>query len=76
MKRKIIDRTIEEVYRTRREISNRFGGDIFAISEDAARRQVVSNRPVWTPPKHREQTHPTKSPTGLLSGRESSTAAR
>jgi len=69
------DSTIEEILRTRREISDRFGGDIFAISEDAARRQAGPDRPVWTPKNH-EQTHPTKSPTGSLSGREPSATAR
>lgn len=40
---------IEEIHRTRREISDRFGGDVFAIAEDAARRQAASNRPIWKP---------------------------
>ena len=38
---------IDEIHRIRREISDRFGGDIAAIAEDAARRQAASNRPVW-----------------------------
>jgi hypothetical protein len=74
MKRKTTDSTIEEIHRTRREISDRFEGDVFAIAEDAARRQAASNRPVWTP-KHHEQTHPKKSSNGSLSDRESSAAA-
>ena len=40
---------IEEIHRIRREISDRFGGDIAAIAEDAARRQAASGRPVWQP---------------------------
>lgn len=44
---------IEEIHRIRREISERFGGDIAAIADDAARRQAASNRPVWKP--HDEQ---------------------
>ena len=40
---------IEEIHRIRREISDRFGGDLAAIAEDAARRQVASGRPVWQP---------------------------
>lgn len=38
---------IEEIHRIRREISTRFGGNIAAIAEDAARRQLASGRPVW-----------------------------
>ena len=41
------DSVIDEIYRTREEISERFGGNIAAIAEDAARRQASSNRPVW-----------------------------
>jgi hypothetical protein len=55
MIRKPSETPIEEIHRIRREISDRFGGDIAAIAEDAARRQAVSNRPVWKP-KHDEQT--------------------
>ncbi|MCO6456347.1 MAG: hypothetical protein J5I93_13695 [Pirellulaceae bacterium] len=49
------DSPIDEIHRIRREISDRFGGDIVAIAEDAARRQAASNRPVWQP-KHDEQS--------------------
>lgn len=38
---------IEEIHRIRREISDRFGGDIVAIANDAARRLAASGRPVW-----------------------------
>ena len=47
---------IEEIHRTRREISDRFGGDVFAIAEDAARRQAASERPIWKP-EHDEQSN-------------------
>ena len=43
------DSPIDEIHKIRREISDRFGGDIIAIAEDAARRQAASNRPVWHP---------------------------
>jgi hypothetical protein len=41
------DSVIAEIHKTRREISERFNGDIAAIAEDAARRQAASGRPVW-----------------------------
>ena len=44
---------IDEIHRIRREISDRFGGDIAAIAADAARRQALSGRPVW----HRDATN-------------------
>ena len=56
MIQKTTESPIDEIHRTRREISDRFGGDVFAIAEDAARRQAASHRPVWKP-KH-EQSHP------------------
>ena len=55
MIQKTTDSPIDEIHRTRREISDRFGGDIAAIADDAARRQAASNRPVWQP-KHDEQS--------------------
>ena len=41
------DSVIAEIHRTRREISERFNGDIAAIAADAARRQAAAGRPVW-----------------------------
>jgi hypothetical protein len=41
------DSVIAEIHQTRREISERFNGDVFAIAEDAARRQAASGRRVW-----------------------------
>lgn len=49
MIQKTTESPIEEIHRTRREISARFNGDITAIAEDAARRQAASNRPIWQP---------------------------
>jgi len=48
---------IDEIHRIRREISQRFGGDISAIAEDAARRQAASGSPVWQP-KRTNETRP------------------
>ena len=38
---------IEEIHRIRREISDRFGGEIAAIAADADRRAHASGRPIW-----------------------------
>lgn len=43
------DKTIDEIHEIRFEISDRFGGDVFAIAQDAARRQLESDRPLWRP---------------------------
>ena len=40
---------IEEIHRIRREIPDRFGGDIAAIAADADRRARASGRPIWQP---------------------------
>ena len=40
---------IEEIHRVRREISERFDGDIAAIADDAERRAQKSGRPIWQP---------------------------
>ena len=66
MAQKTNDSIIDEIHRTRREISDRFGGDINAIAEDAARRQAASNRPVWTP-QHDEQSQAPDSAAGSVS---------
>ena len=49
MIQKKTDTTIDEIHQIRREISDRFGGDVFAIAADAALRQAASNRPIWKP---------------------------
>lgn len=46
---KTTDAVIDEIHQTRRAISDRFGGDLEAIAEDAARRQAASKRSVWRP---------------------------
>ena len=48
------DPIIDEIHRTRREMSDRFGGDFVAMLDDARRRQEASGRPIWHP-KHDEQ---------------------
>ena len=48
---------IEEIHRIRREISERFGGDIVAIANDAARRLAASGRPVWQPQTTNQAMH-------------------
>jgi hypothetical protein len=49
MKTTNVDKTIDEIHEIRFEISDRLGGDVFAIAQDAARRQANSNRPLWRP---------------------------
>nr|VFJ75435.1 MAG: hypothetical protein BECKFM1743A_GA0114220_108344 [Candidatus Kentron sp. FM]VFK21455.1 MAG: hypothetical protein BECKFM1743B_GA0114221_107881 [Candidatus Kentron sp. FM] len=56
---KVTDSVIEEIHWTREEISKRFDGNIAAIAEDAARRQAMSNRPVWKPKTPGERLQPT-----------------
>jgi hypothetical protein len=41
------DPVIAEIHRTRERMSDKFGGDIAAILEDARKRQEASGRPVW-----------------------------
>ena len=43
---------IEEIHQIRREISDRFGGDVSAIAEDAAQRLASSGRPIWQPKRN------------------------
>ncbi len=47
------DTVIDEIHQTRRQISEKFGGDVAAILEDARARQAAAGRPVWKgkPPK-------------------------
>ena len=49
MTRTKTDTTIDDIHAIRRETSDRFNGDVFAIARDAARRQLESNRPLWRP---------------------------
>jgi len=48
-KQSTTDPVLDEIHRTRREISERFGGDFHAILDDARKRQAASGRPVWSP---------------------------
>ena len=41
------DPVIEEIHRTRRQMADKFGGDIAAILDDARKRQVAGGRPLW-----------------------------
>ena len=43
------DPVIDEIHRTRRENSDRFGGDLHAILADARKRQAAAGHPVWSP---------------------------
>ena len=54
IKKPMTDPIIDEIHRTRREMSERFGGDFVAMLDDARRRQEASGRPIWQP-KHDEQ---------------------
>ena len=52
------DPVIDEIHRTRREISDRFGGDLHAILADARQRQAASGHPVWSPELANKPLHP------------------
>jgi hypothetical protein len=52
------DTTIEEIHAIRRNISDRFNGDVFEIARDAARRQLEANRPLWCPKATNNPMHP------------------
>lgn len=58
MKYRDSDLVIEQIHQTREEISERFGGSIAAIAEDAARRQLESKRSIWKPDKPNERLQP------------------
>jgi hypothetical protein len=62
MIQKISDSVIEEIHRTREEISERFGGSIAAIAEDAAHRQAASKRLVWKSKTPNKALQPTPAP--------------
>lgn len=50
---------VEELHRIRREISDRFGGDVAAIAKDAAERLARSGRRVWKPHAETKVSRPT-----------------
>jgi len=41
------DPIVEEIHQTRRQMAERFGGDVGAILGDARKRQAAAGRPVW-----------------------------
>ncbi len=43
------DPVVDEIHAVRREISDRFGGDVHAISADANARMLASGCPIWEP---------------------------
>ncbi len=51
------DTIIDEIHRTRRQMADKFGGDIAAILEDARKRQAASGRAVWQGPTSNQATH-------------------
>ncbi len=55
IKKTMTDPIIDEIHRTRREMSDRFGGDFRAMLDDARQRQLASGRPIWQP-KRKEQS--------------------
>ena len=57
------DSILDEIHRTRREMSDRFGGDFVAMLDDARRRQEASGRPIWEP-KNDEQLREPEPPSG------------
>ena len=65
---------VDEIHRIRREISDRFGGDISAIADDAAQRLASSGRPVWQPKRTNKPMHPSGGST-VADNSESSPAA-
>lgn len=67
------DPVIDEIHRTRREISDRFGGDLHAMLADARKRQAESGRPVWSPELANQALHASGS--SSVSGNGSSNPA-
>ncbi|NQT14402.1 MAG: hypothetical protein HQ582_16725 [Planctomycetes bacterium] len=51
------DTILDEIHRTRRQMADKFGGDIAAILEDARKRQAASGRTVWQGPTSNQATH-------------------
>lgn len=60
MIRKVIttDPVLDEIHRIRRDISERFGGDLHAILADAHKRQAAGDRAVWSPARPVEAVPP------------------
>lgn len=64
IKKPVNDSIIDEIHRTRRQMSDRFGGDFVAMLDDARRRQAESGRPIWQP-KHNEQSFEPELPSAV-----------
>jgi hypothetical protein len=63
------DPIIDEIHRTRREIFDKFGGDMAAILDDARKRQAASGRPVWRGKSSNNESPPNNGePTDVSSG--------
>jgi hypothetical protein len=60
-----VDTTIAEIHRTRQCISDQFGGDIHAITEDARNRQERSGRQTVS---YAETVKPVLEPIGMPAG--------
>jgi hypothetical protein len=53
------DTIIDAIHRTRQRMSEKFGGDIAAILEDARKRQEASGRAIWQGPSSAKALNPT-----------------
>ncbi len=62
------DPVIDEIHRIRREMSDKFGGDLAAMVEDARQRQATSGRPIWKPKTTNSLTQPLNDDTVSGSG--------
>jgi hypothetical protein len=58
IKKTTTDPIIDEIHRTRREMSDRFGGDFCAMLDDARQRQLASGRPIWQPHRNEQSDQP------------------
>ncbi len=74
MQKPMTDPIIDEIHRTRREMSDKFDGDFVAMLDDARRRQEASGRPVWQPKPTNKTTQPSGGGTAFTNG-ESTPAA-
>lgn len=65
------DTIIDEIHETRRQIAEKFGGDIATILEDARKRQAAEGRPVWQGAASKKATHVSD---GSVTGKSESSA--
>jgi hypothetical protein len=64
---------IDELHRIRREIADKFDGDVDAIAKDAAERLARSGRATWTPRVEKKADQP---PIDVVRPADASTPAR